>query len=209
MVIVIDGYNLLKQLYPNSKKNLAIPKKKLLQQLGLYKKIKTGIIHDLIVVFDGGILSKASREIHNGIVILEAGYKRSADDWIIEFVERNKGKDITIVSMDRKLCLSCEALGAFSTDVFDFTKNIQQLIIENHFPIQENTSSDSIKKFDTANFEPELELPADNLQIDKLMELYSETSELKDQKLEKNSPLRVKNLSKKEKALAKKAKKIY
>ena len=63
MIIIIDGYNLLKQVFPRVKRKLDKQRKKFISQLGYYKKQKLETIKDIIVVFDGGFFNHATREI--------------------------------------------------------------------------------------------------------------------------------------------------
>jgi len=210
MIIIVDGYNLLKQLYPNSKENLDLIKKNLITKLSFYKKTKKGAVKEIIVVYDGGGLIHATREVRQEIVILEAGYKRSADDWIIEYTDRYKTNDITIVSMDRALCFTCEQHGAFSIGVFDFMQAVDQ-IITNSLP-QTNASllEGSINKYSEANIETDIEMLQTNDNIDSLMnEGALMRSPKKQDFVIENRPKQAAPLSKKEKTLLKKLKKIY
>lgn len=211
MIIIIDGYNLLKQLHPNNKENLEFHKKVLLRKLSVYKKVKQADIKEIIVVYDGGCFNHATREIHHGIVTLEAGYKRSADDWIIEYVDRYKNQEITIVSMDRALCLTCEQHGAFSIGVFDFAQALNQ-VIKN---AQAGTEGEPILTTDTQklqdeNYDINIEFPQEPTNLDDLMQEGAhmhipQKKERSDLSQTKKSP----PLSKQEKLMVKKMKKIY
>ncbi len=211
MIIIVDGYNLLKQLYPNNKENLELHKKTLFRKLGVYKKIKQGTIKEIIVVLDGGSLVHAIREVHHGVTVLEAGYKRSADDWIIEYVDRYKTQEITIVSMDRALCFTCEQHGAFSMGVFDFAHAVDQ-IIKNTVIQREFTPAPASNtlKFAEANIETDIEISITDVNIDDLM---SDGALMRQQKKHdiatKTPPKNTAPLSKQDKNLIKKLKKIY
>lgn len=210
MIIIVDGYNLLKQLHPKSKENLEYHKKVLLQELGVYKKIKGDAIKDIIVVFDGGSLHHATREVHHGVAMLEAGYKSSADDWIIEYVDRYKNQEILVVSMDRALCLACEKNNAFSMGVFDFAQAVKEVIKDRIDKKRTPLSSiTDVIKFDTINYTSDISLPENT---DTLDELMHEGAHMKiPNKNTPESPLTQKynNQSKQEKKLIKKIKKIY
>ena len=211
MVIIVDGYNLLKQLYPNNKENLELHKKTLLRKLGAYKKIKTGSIKEIIVVLDGGSLVHAIREIHHGIVLLEAGYKRSADDWIIEYADRYKTQEIMLVSMDRALCFACEQHGAFSMNVFDFMHAVEKTI-SNNLTSQELKLEQkaNIIKLDESDLENNIEIPEKPYNIDELMEQGAlMTIPNKQDKATKSTKKNSTPLSKQDKTMLKKLKKIY
>lgn len=210
MIIIIDGYNLLKQLYPNNKENLDLQKKILLKALGIYKNVKKQLIKEIIIVFDGGSLVHAVREIHYGIVSLESGYKKSADDWIIEYTRKYKTQEITIISMDRDLCLACEKTGAFSMNVFDFIKIIQDVIKENTLTTPlEGPIKNSIQKYSTPNTCLDIDIPSNDGSIDSLMTEGSlmQPSPKKDNAPQKETNASIKN--KNDRNLFKKLKKIY
>jgi predicted RNA-binding protein with PIN domain len=210
MVIIVDGYNLLKQLYPKNKENLELQKKMLVRKLGAYKKIKQESIKEILVVFDGGSLVHALREIHAGVVVLESGYNRSADDWIIEYTERYKNQEITIVSMDRALCVSCEKNGAFSMGVFDFIHVVNAVIKDTHHSEVPNDDLDgATHKFGEANISTSLDIPQSHDNIDALMNEGALMK--KPNKLEKAPKLQEKQQpsSKQDKTILKKLKKIY
>jgi predicted RNA-binding protein with PIN domain len=129
MIILIDGYNLLNHIFPGKKHALDKHKELLIKHLGLYKYQKPAV-SDIMLVFDGGIFGHASRMVKEGIVILESGTKSTADDWIIAFAERHRGKEILLVTLDRALRQRVEQLGADWLSVFDFY-NLMQSVIAN------------------------------------------------------------------------------
>jgi predicted RNA-binding protein with PIN domain len=211
MIIIVDGYNLLKQLHPKSKENLEYHKKVLLRELGVYKKIKGEAIKDIIVVFDGGSLHHANREVHHGIVMLESGYKRSADDWIIEYVDRYTNEEILVVSMDRALCLACEQHKAFSMGVFDFARAVKEVIQGSADAQAPAPQSDiTLIKYESANYVSDVRLPENPPNLDDLMNQGAHMHAPK--KISPKTPAQGKStgpVSKHEKTLLKKMKKIY
>lgn len=211
MIIIIDGYNLLKQLHPNNKENLEFHKKVLLKKLGAYKKIKLATIKDIIIVYDGGGSIHAMREVHYGVVTLSTGYKNSADDWIIDYVDRHKNQEITLVSMDRALCRTCEQHGAFSIGVFDFAKALDQVIQDTQLNVQEEMiGTQSTHKFQTVNFETTVEFPKQPTNLDDLMHdgAHMRTPNKLDT-IDENKTKKSNSLSRQEKVIVKKIKKIY
>ncbi|MBM3893829.1 NYN domain-containing protein [Candidatus Dependentiae bacterium] len=127
MIILIDAYNLLNHIFPGKKNALDKHRQVLIKQLGIYKYQKSGI-RDIILVFDGGSSTHAHRVVKDGVVIIEVGIKSSADDWIIGFVERNKGKEILLITLDRRLREAVERLGGDWLSVFDFYNLMQSVI---------------------------------------------------------------------------------
>lgn len=127
MILLIDGYNLLKQVFCHVKGKLDKQRKQLVKELGFYKHKKEDI-KDIIVVFDGGLFNHATREIKHGVVVIFAGQKQSADDWILHHIEKNKNREFLLVSMDRELKQKAGKFGVDSINVFDFYKLLQSCL---------------------------------------------------------------------------------
>jgi predicted RNA-binding protein with PIN domain len=99
MIIVIDGYNLLKQVFdPNNiseKKRTAF-----VNVLGKYREKKG---HKIVIIFDAGPCIAPLKEKQRGIQVLFSGQYQTADDLIIQFVQENPTKEIMVVTADRKI----------------------------------------------------------------------------------------------------------
>lgn len=130
MIIVIDGYNLLKQIFPHVKGRIDKERNAFIRQLGYYKSRKPKDIKELIVVFDAGPFGHATREVHEGVVVMFSGQKSSADDWIIEYAETHKNEDLLIVTMDRKIIQACEKSGATTLGSIDFYGIMQSFLLD-------------------------------------------------------------------------------
>src|SRR3954462_6694624 len=102
MIILIDGYNLLKSIFPDQKDHLAKKRDQLIKQLSHYKKQRPKI-STIVIVFDGGLFTHGSREVHSDIVVIFSGQRNTADSWIIKFVDKHKDQERLVVSNDRKL----------------------------------------------------------------------------------------------------------
>ncbi len=127
MIIIIDGYNFLKALFPKIKDKLTHQREQLIKSLALYREKKE---HEIVVVFDGGFSDKASREVHRGVVVVFAGQKRSADDWIVDYVKRNFGKEMMLISGDRGLAGRCRRFNIDVLEVHDFAKLLESVLLE-------------------------------------------------------------------------------
>jgi len=147
MIVVIDGYNLLKQIFPHVKGKIDKQRDVFIRQLGYYKSKKTRDIKDIIVVFDAGPFGHATREIHEGVVVIFSGQKSSADDWIIEYAQDHKNEDLLIVMMDRKIIMECEKVGATTLGSIDFYGLMQSFLLD--AAAQEFTT----REFTTQEFE--------------------------------------------------------
>jgi len=99
MILLIDGYNLLKNgahsghISSNARRNFII-------RLNNYSKIKN---HEVVLVFDGGDMGYPTRETIGKILVVYSGYKSSADHVIKDYILKYKGKDVLVVSSDREL----------------------------------------------------------------------------------------------------------
>ena len=105
MVIIIDGYNLLRAMFPKVKGRLTKQRDQLVKSLGIYKSKKD---HDITIVFDAGPFRHAVREVHEGVAVVFAGQGRSADDYIVDYVKKHKEKEKLLVSNDRELINRCD-----------------------------------------------------------------------------------------------------
>ena len=129
MIIVIDGYNLLKSVFSDQKDHLAKKRDQLVKQLSHYKKQRPKIA-TIIIVFDGGLFSHGSREIQNDIVIIFSGQRSTADAWIIKFIEKHKNAERLMISNDRKLTARCKNAGSDSMPVMQFYALLQNALQE-------------------------------------------------------------------------------
>ena len=130
MIIVIDGYNLLKAIFPRVKGKLDKQRDQLIRQLGFYKKQKSDTSKGIVLVFDGGRISRATREVRAGVVVIFSGQKMSADDWIIDYVERNQDKELMLVTRDRGLIAQCRKHNVEVLKVMDFYHIMQTRLLE-------------------------------------------------------------------------------
>lgn len=145
MIILIDGYNLLKQIFPKEVKCLEQQRLQLIRQLSLYKKNKGTDVTDIILVFDAGPFSRASREIRGGVVIMFSGQKSTADEWIEEYVQAHTTLEIHLITMDRKLREACKRPNVHPFGVLEFYTLVQNNIYEQSAP--EAVIESGLKKF--------------------------------------------------------------
>ncbi len=213
MIILIDGYNLLKQVFHKVKGKLDKQRQQLIKELGFYKHKKE--IKEIIVVFDGGLINHATREIKHGITIIFSGRKQTADDWILDHIEKYKNNEYLLVSLDRELKQKASVFGVDSIDVFDFYKILQNCLQDDAKKyFTKNGMPGELLKYETnkedifENFEQKVDTQA----LDLLMEEASLNGfdfEKDDFHLEKNKKKgKEKTLSRKEKRYDKKIKKL-
>jgi len=151
VIVIIDGYNLLKQVFNKVKGKLDIFRDQLVKELSFYKKIKNEEIKEIIVVFDGGLSLHSERQIQNGVVVIFSGQKKSADDWIFEYVQKNANKELLLISKDNELKFRCSKFNVDAIDVFDFYD-----IVLNTITVQASKdfekNNDTIHKYESDDY---------------------------------------------------------
>lgn len=205
MIVVIDGYNMLRQIFPGIKGKLDAQRNYLIQQLSSYKAQKKDSIRDIVIVFDAGPINRATREVHHGIVVMYSGQSSNADEWIIQYVQKHKEQELIIVTKDRGVIQACKPYNIQELDGQSFYQIIRDtLLTTNSAPTNKITLYDqNIQKYDQTEFEDEINHKIDRSELDFLMQKESSFIQEKDEverKEEKKS---------KAKALSKKEKKLY
>lgn len=214
MIVVIDGYNLLKQIFPGIKGSLEKQRALFIQHLAHYKMKKAKEISEIVVVFDAGPSTHATREVKSGVVVVFSGTRSSADNWILAFVERKKGQELLVVTLDRELLDACKRLGADVLSVYDFYNIMQQNLLEDAAEAFAGTDQHTIiEKYDNIGL-----VECDNYSIDtKALDILMEQASVgitKDIDLDETGEAaslkksKAHKLSKKERRIATKLKKL-
>lgn len=116
MILLIDGYNILKQAMLKSEISDQ-ERNTFISNLGKYCKAKG---HKARLVFDGGPSDRAVKESLHGITVVYSGYRESADDYIKNYLDANKAFDILLVSSDRDICRFASRINIEQIDAKDF-----------------------------------------------------------------------------------------
>ena len=96
MIIIIDGYNVLKHLlHPEFVSDHH--KNTFIRQLNKYSKNKG---HKIVLIFDGGPYEWPDKERVDGIYVIHSGYKESADEYIKRYLDEYKASRLGIESID-------------------------------------------------------------------------------------------------------------
>ncbi len=123
MLIIIDGYNVLKQTQTDditeNQRNAFINK------IAKYIKKKG---HKAIIVFDGGYFGWETKEKIRGVSILYSGYKQTADESIKQFISEHRNKNLLLVSSDRQLNHWADEAGVTSIDSHHFILLLKQAL---------------------------------------------------------------------------------
>lgn len=217
MIIVIDGYNVLKQIFPGVKGTFEKQRNQFIRQLGYYKHKKAKDIKEIIVVFDAGQFCHATREVKHGIVVVYSGQASNADSWIVDFTERKKGEEILIITMDRKLIDLCGKNGASALGSLEFCALLNNILLEDaqmlFTPLPETENSLEIYAPVELDDSSSSSIKIDRKALDLLMEqesLYIRKDVFKeDTRSGKERKGRGATLSKEEKMAYNKLKKLY
>lgn len=117
MIIVIDGYNLVKYIRPHG--SISDKERRVfVHTLARYGKKKR---HKIIIVFDGGLSEWPYKEKIAGVTVLYSGRRASADDVIMQYLEDHHKKDMLLVSSDHELNLFASHHTIVSIGVEEFT----------------------------------------------------------------------------------------
>ena len=206
MILCIDGNNFLRSLQTTKQGITDAQKKGFARQLAHYQKQKPSI-QEILLVFDAGPFSHATREVFYGVVVMHAGQKSSADAWICSFVERNKGQMILVVTNDRALTNTLCSLGAQTTGCQEFYYFLRESVDDSIVLLKTMVGGNLIK------YEHEEDEVVDRQQqhlVDALMEESSRRFTQKDENLYTSQARRSsgKKLSKIEKKTDKALKKL-
>ena len=100
MIIIVDAYNLLRATPPYKKTITEKERMQFIAQLSSYGRRKG---HKIIIVFDGGPYEWPFKENMKIVQVVYSGIHESADDYIKEYIQAHKAKDLLLVSSDNEL----------------------------------------------------------------------------------------------------------
>lgn len=189
MHIIIDGYNLLKQaleaVHVSERQRRAF-----IALLGKYADRKK---HTISVVFDGGPTTWISQEKDHGITVIYSGTKQTADE-AIKHMLHTRPHGILLVSSDNELKLAATRAGAQSINAPDFYALVKHELAPKHKDV---TSDILIKTSATAES-----------WVDELLRLDTQTMYKEEDQYDHKRRSPAQKLSKKDRALAQKVKKL-
>lgn len=125
MIIIIDGYNVLKNWYQHT----TITEKErheFLVKIGRYGRKKR---HKMVVVFDGGFYEWPYKEKRAGVTVIYSA-RESADEVIAQYLEDHKYKDILLVSSDHELNLAAAQLKIVSIGSEEFSYLLKEALLK-------------------------------------------------------------------------------
>jgi predicted RNA-binding protein with PIN domain len=130
VTIVIDGYNVLKQVL-HSRMITERERSRFISQLGKYAAKKS---HKIVLMFDGGPDTKSTREFMHGIYVVYSGAYETADDLIRGYIETHAVEHILLITSDRELCRATKNKSVESLDARYFYDTLQENL--QHVPNQ-------------------------------------------------------------------------
>jgi len=193
VIILVDGYNVLKQI-ADGKKISDQQRRSFIKQLAAYKKLRSH--KKILVVFDGGPNQWPSQEKIRGITVVYAGALRTADDYIHSYIQENRAKaaNMLLVSSDRQLCIGASDYDVASVDSWEFYRIVLQALVP---PTVVKGQEQAVKTTDNSSAE------LDALMQESTKHLVSKQEDWDQKKLNTQ-----KKLSKQERILLKKVKKL-
>lgn len=195
MIIVIDAYNLLRAIPPYKKTITDQERVKFITQLSGYGCRKG---HKMVIVFDGGPHEWPFKEKMKTVTVVYSGIHESADDYIKEYIDIHKAKDLLLVSSDSELNRYAARLGIPSIDSSTFNQLLKQELFIRQSSVKNKRNDQVVILHDTAE------------DIDAIMMEASKNVPVKSEDFVANKD-RVTNsdqVNKQERALLKKLKKL-
>ena len=198
MIILVDAYNLLRATPPYKKTITEKERAQFIARLSAYGRSKG---HKIVIVFDGGPHEWPFKESMKVVQIVYSGMHESADDYIKEYIEAHKAKDLLLVSSDSELNRYAQQRNIPSIDSATFA----QLLYE---------SSTTKKSFNTQQHEitklvQDKEFGADAQEmLDRLMTQASRNVSEKSEDLVSERTTKKDHLTKEERILLQKLKKL-
>ena len=116
MIIIIDGYNVIKQALGAAHISHAQRHQFVAELVNYLRRKKLGGV----IVFDGGEYSYPHSTRQGDVEIIFSGYKEKADALIMRFVDEHAGQDVLVVSSDREIRNHAHAHGKETLGADDF-----------------------------------------------------------------------------------------
>ena len=192
MILVIDGYNVLKRAL--LKKHIdEQARNKFIKQLCRFAK-KRG--HKIKLIFDGGPMDFPTKEKIGGIHVIYVGANEIADDYIKRYIEDHRSLDILLISSDNDICRTAKRVGIEAIDSKEFYE-----IMLSH--LQKSENQKEVRETKAIKTSPD-----QNQEFDELMQEATKVIEYKSEDFALQGRTKSKMLSKKERKKLKQIKKL-
>jgi predicted RNA-binding protein with PIN domain len=120
---------LLRAVPPYKKKITDKERVHFIAQLGAYGRKKG---HKIVIVFDGGPYEWPQKEQKKIVLVVYSGIHATADDYIKEYIESQREKDLLLVSSDTELNQYAQRLSIPSIDSISFAQLVRQELVRHH-----------------------------------------------------------------------------
>jgi predicted RNA-binding protein with PIN domain len=193
MILIIDGYNILKRQHGVRLIDDAI-RRRFIHGVAAYAR-HSG--NKVVIVFDGGSYDDAHEQYGRGVQVVYSGTRETADDYIKRYVEKHSTKDLMLVTSDREINSIADRYDIPSLDAHEFVRVLRYS--EHERSGQGSATNAPIIKTSTEDI-PELDI---------LMETGSKMVPQKSDDIKiVNRKSAAQKISKKERELMKKVKKL-
>ena len=195
MIIVVDAYNLLRAVPPYKKTITDKERVQFIAQLSAYGRRKG---HKVVIVFDGGPHEWPFKENMKTVLVVYSGIHESADDYIKEYIDIHKAKDLMLVSSDSELNRYAARLNIPSIDSSTFHQLLMQELSARQSSVAVQSNDQVVIMHDSAE------------SIDAIMMEASKNVPVKSEDfvVQKDRAARSEHVSKQERALLKKLNKL-
>ena len=202
MIIVVDAYNLLRATPPYKKTITDKERKQFIVQLSAYGRAKG---HKIIIVFDGGPHEWPFKENFKVVQVVYSGIHESADDYIKEYIEAHKEKDLLLVSSDSELNRFAQQRNIASIDSLTFAGLLREgLVTQSSF--EASQQNEIVKLNQDKEFQGSAQDALDKLMTEASKKVFEKSEDFAE--ANKNPAAKKKQLSKEDRALLQKLKKL-
>lgn len=126
MIILIDAYNFIKSVTICK----FVDEKTIQSWILQFKSYAACRKNSIILIFDAGPMSFQTKENHGLVQVVYAGWQKTADDAIKNWLDCNKGKDVLLVTSDRQIRQYASNLSVTSISSQDFFTIFQEKSIQ-------------------------------------------------------------------------------
>jgi predicted RNA-binding protein with PIN domain len=199
MIILVDAYNLLRATPPYKKTITEKERMQFIARLSGYGRAKG---HKIVIVFDGGPHEWPFKENMKIVQVVYSGIHETADDYIKEYIQAHKAKDLLLVSSDSELNRYAQHHTIPSIDSSMFA----QLLYES-ITIQKSSNAQQPQEITKLTQDKEFSADAQEM-LDKLMTQASKNVSEKSEDFSQARTMKKDQLTKEERILLQKLKKL-
>lgn len=155
MLLILDAYNILKAGEQGGG-DISEPRRRhFIAVVAAYAKLKH---HDAHIVFDGGEYGRPTTFWHEGVQVTYAGWHETADDIILQRLEKENPQAVILVSSDRELVDFARELNIVAVESVGFFDHMKREIAGENSPKRRmKSSSAQIHKREGHESSPELD----------------------------------------------------